>query len=350
MKTRRQAKMAVALAAPQVLPDATPLATNISSARRHPPLLSQEWVLAAIGEHAASLLRTARRHSLCSDDAQDAYQRAIEIFLRRAPSLERATVAGWLHTVVKHEAHTVRDERQRLLHRSADDLDLQEASDLPTADEHVDRLDRLSYAAEALQRIKPAELRALVLKAEGHSYAEIEAISGWSYTKVNRLLSEGRRRLLDRYAEIESGAECARWSAVLSAMADGEASAKELIAIRPHLRSCRGCQSTLRVYRTAPADVQLLIPVAGLGLLAAAPARGGGLIGRIYELVAGGFYERATLSAAKLQAGLEAASAGKVAAVAATAVVVVGGGAAVIQQVPPPANQSPAARTAVAKT
>jgi DNA-directed RNA polymerase specialized sigma24 family protein len=34
-----------------------------------------------------------------------------------------------------------------------------------------------------------------VLQAEGYSYAEIQAITGWSYTKVNRCLAEGRARL-----------------------------------------------------------------------------------------------------------------------------------------------------------
>ena len=59
-----------------------------------------EWVLETIRVHARTLLNTARRHSLCADDAQDAYQRAIEIFLRRAASLDRATAANWLYTVV----------------------------------------------------------------------------------------------------------------------------------------------------------------------------------------------------------------------------------------------------------
>src|SRR5688572_20084480 len=41
-----------------------------------------DLVLATISRHARSLLAVARRYSLCADDAQDAYQRALEIFLR----------------------------------------------------------------------------------------------------------------------------------------------------------------------------------------------------------------------------------------------------------------------------
>src|SRR4051812_19463711 len=62
------------------------------------------FVLAALREHAASMLRVARRHSWCADDAEDAYQRAVEIFLRHAGRLDREAVGGWLRTVTKHEA------------------------------------------------------------------------------------------------------------------------------------------------------------------------------------------------------------------------------------------------------
>ena len=46
--------------------------------------------------HADGLLRLARRHSLCADDAQDAYQRGLEILLRHAHRLdpERARVVA----------------------------------------------------------------------------------------------------------------------------------------------------------------------------------------------------------------------------------------------------------------
>jgi hypothetical protein len=57
------------------------------------------------------------------------------------------------------------------------------------------------------------------------------------HTKVNRCLAVGRKSFLQRYAGIESGAECERWAAVLSAMVDGEASAADLVDVRPHLRN-----------------------------------------------------------------------------------------------------------------
>jgi DNA-directed RNA polymerase specialized sigma24 family protein len=39
-----------------------------------------------IAREGAALKRTALRYSLCLDDAEDAYQRALEILLTKAPS------------------------------------------------------------------------------------------------------------------------------------------------------------------------------------------------------------------------------------------------------------------------
>jgi RNA polymerase sigma factor (sigma-70 family) len=144
----------------------------------------RELVLATIARHAPSLLALARRYSLCSDDAQDAYQRALEIFLRRADSLESATAAAWLRTVVKHEALAVRAGRQRLVGSVEVDLDRTEARELEPADERAMAAERTARSAEALGRLKPQEVRALLLKARGYSYKEIAEITGWTYTNI----------------------------------------------------------------------------------------------------------------------------------------------------------------------
>jgi DNA-directed RNA polymerase specialized sigma24 family protein len=57
---------------------------------------AEDLILRTIAAHADSLLRTARRHSICIDDAQDAYQRAIELFMSHAPRLDAARAPGWL--------------------------------------------------------------------------------------------------------------------------------------------------------------------------------------------------------------------------------------------------------------
>ncbi|MGH2943938.1 MAG: sigma factor, partial [Solirubrobacteraceae bacterium] len=207
---------------------------------------AEDLVLRTVAAHADSLLRTARRFSLCPDDAQDAYQRALEIFMAHAERLDPARAAGWLHVVVKREAQAIRRSRTKLVASHDVDLDDHEARSLPTPDERLAMFDRVGRTAEALQRLKPQELRALWLRAQGHSYNDIGVMTGWSYTKVNRCLTEGRRSFLARYASIESGAECERWQPVISAMVDGEATPEQLTDLRPHLRNCPGCRATLK--------------------------------------------------------------------------------------------------------
>src|SRR5437868_2077039 len=115
-----------------------------------------------------------------------------------------------------------------------------------SAGEGAAEREQAERGAEALGRLKPQEVRALVLKARGYSYKEIADICGWTYTKVNRCITEGRRAFLERYDEIASGRECERWTPVLSALADGEASAADVAAARPHLRACPACRAALR--------------------------------------------------------------------------------------------------------
>jgi RNA polymerase sigma factor (sigma-70 family) len=285
---------------------------------------ADELVLCVLREHAESLLRVARRHSLCSDDAQDAYQRAAEIFLRHARTLEAADAHKWVHTVVKHEAMRLRAQRTRSVGAEDVDLDGRESGSSPTPDEQVASFDLLTRSAEALQRLKPQELRALWLKAQGHSYQEIAELCDWSYTKVNRCITEGRRSFLDRYERIASGEECRRWAPVLSAMADGEASARDLAAVRPHLRHCPACRALLRDLGESSRRVAALLPAP----VAAAAADHAGLLARIHDAIFGQLHERLALSATRLQGGAEAALPGKLAVVAASAAAI-GGGVAV---------------------
>jgi hypothetical protein len=109
----------------------------------------------------------------------------------------------------------------------------------------------LRQGAEALAQLKPQEIRALQLRAEGYSYREICQLTGWTYTKVNRCLTEGRRALARRLASIESGSECARLAPLLRALVDGDTSADQLGLLRPHLSTCLDCRARLKSLRAA---------------------------------------------------------------------------------------------------
>jgi RNA polymerase sigma factor (sigma-70 family) len=145
---------------------------------------AERLVVKTIAAHAPALLRTAGRHSLCYDDAQDAYQRALEIFLRHAPRLDSDHAKSWLHTVVKHEAMAVRKARQQFVASEEVDFDGFEDRHVSSPEDQVIAFEEIARSAEALQRLKPQEVHALWLQIQGLSYQEIADATGWTYTKV----------------------------------------------------------------------------------------------------------------------------------------------------------------------
>ncbi len=174
-----------------------------------------------------------------------------------------------------------------------------------------------------MKQLKPQEVRALVLRAEGYSYKQIQELTGWTYTKVNRCLTEGRKAFLARVAGIEAGSECERLAPLLSRLADGEADADDLAVLRPHIRTCLSCRAALREYRSAPATAAAVVPAAAFALpgrpaFLEAPAR-------LLEGIAGWTQ--------KAHTAVEMASAQKVAAVAASTAVLGGGAAITVERV-----------------
>ena len=279
-------------------------------------------VTSLVSKHSKAMLATARRYSLCADDANDAWHRSVEILLRRAPSLDPATAHSWLRTVVKHEALAVRAERTRFLGHDEYDPDAFAGGRDPV--EGMERLERLAAAAEAMQRLKPNETEALLLLASGMSYREIGEAKGWSYTKVNRLLTEGRQAFRLRVEGIESGAECERWRTTLTRIADNEASPKELRAVEPHLSRCNGCKALLRSDREATRAMALVLP--GLATATDLPEE---VPHRLWGTVGRGLSDLLLAVGLRLQGVAEAAASTKVVAVAASTAAIAGGGVAI---------------------
>ncbi len=146
--------------------------------------------------HASAIRAAARRVSLCADDADDACQRALLILLTKAPPLPPATLLAWMRTVTRREALAVRRARERLLAGAGDgNVPDRLFSEHPEVPERFERRELMVERLRSLTILKPDERRAIVLQARGYSYAEITAITGWTHTKVNRCLAEGRARL-----------------------------------------------------------------------------------------------------------------------------------------------------------
>ena len=136
-----------------------------------------------------------------------------------------------------------------------------------SVDDAIAAAERVRRSAEALRALKPDEAKALMMKANGLSYDEIGERYGWSYTKVNRAITEGRRRFLARYEGIESGEECERFAPVVEALAGGTATARadRLDPAAP--------ASLHRLPRGGPRPAPLPRPPR-LAVLAGLPARG----------------------------------------------------------------------------
>ena len=281
-------------------------------------------------------MATARRFAANREDAEDAYQRGVEILLTKAPTTDVRELLPWLKTVVKHEAFALRRQGDR--HGTPSEHSELEpiAGGAPGPAELAERRERLRLGAEAMGQLKPQEVRALLLRADGLSYAEICEATGWTYTKVNRCLSEGRRSFLERVAGIETGAECERLAPLLSALADGEARAEDVARLRPHLRGCLACRARLREYRGAPAEVAALVPAGVVASIWAALSHGA-------HAVSGWCHARAQLAAARWHDVADAAVAHKTVAVVASTAAIAGGGAATVATLSQPSHPHPAA-------
>jgi RNA polymerase sigma factor (sigma-70 family) len=244
-------------------------------------------VEAMVERHGAAVLRVANQFSLCHDDALDAYQRAFEIYLRKLDTVDPATEGAWLRVVVKHEAMAIRRGRLDSVDRDDVDLDSSVHSGLREVDDEVAGGERIDRSVEALRALKPDEARALLLKAEGLSYQEIGKHFGWTYTKVNRSITEGRARFLKVFTRLEEGEECEAHQPALTALAAGTATSAEVVSIRPHLRHCATCRATVREMRfSRTRRLALLLPLGWLTRLVSrsdvalyTAANGGGRFG-----------------------------------------------------------------------
>lgn len=327
---------------------------TVSSERRGNASESVGRRRAAVETYArseAALRQTARRYSLCADDAEDALQRALEILLRKAPSDDPRELVKWTQTVVKHEALALRRERERVFAGPAafraktgeeDWVALLPASaDGPA--ERVERRETIARSREALQALKPQELRALTLLAEGYTYLEIGEITGYSQTKINRCLAEGRERFRKLISRSEDGSRCAEMQPLISAFCDGEAGTREVAMLREHLRACAHCRATLRTYRAAPAAAAALAPLPARSLLERAQDA---LVGLATRFGGGGSGD--TVSQVAMGSGAGGGGIAVLAKVAAVCVATAGGAAACVATglVPAPlhSDHNPTAR------
>ena len=134
-----------------------------------------------------ALIRFAARYTARVEDAEDAYQRALEIALSRAPVTERRGFMAWLYTVLKHEALAVGRAHLREMPASGDDLgvtlDAQPDSG-PPPDTAAEWRQRYRALQDALADLTESQRICVMLQSAGASYRASEEITGYSRRKV----------------------------------------------------------------------------------------------------------------------------------------------------------------------
>ena len=145
--------------------------------------------------HRHFLLAIATRNSADQLDAEEALQDAFLIFLDRFDPETRTPPLAWLTLTLKRHCWAIYRRK-----RSAPDTP--QTNTLDTMPDQTASPEEAAEAAELLARhrklirlLRPNERRALGLLALGFSYHEIMRVTGWTYTKVNRSIRDGRAQL-----------------------------------------------------------------------------------------------------------------------------------------------------------
>jgi RNA polymerase sigma factor (sigma-70 family) len=154
------------------------------------------------------LRRHARKHAELPEDAEDALQHAYLLFLERYNG--RWEPVAWLQTTIKREAWALRRRASRRRELSLDSPGREDdgqalcesiASSSRSPEERACSEESLEERRRSVAALKPDQRRALWLFGMGYSYAEICHLTGWTHTKVNRSIAEGRAELRRRLAE-----------------------------------------------------------------------------------------------------------------------------------------------------
>lgn len=290
--------------------------------------LSAERTERFVLEHGNAVLRVARSYCASAADAEDVYQRTLELVMTKAPGIDGEDLVAWACKVAHNEALMLTRGPRGAAKDDFDDIAERFESELPTPEETLLDDELLGQGRELLSRLRPDQTRCLLLRADDMSYPEICEQTGFSYAKVNRLLSEGRKALKLRHEMLVSGSECRRLEDSLSQFADGVAGPTLTAEVEAHLDHCMGCRATVRDYREAPRRLAGYLP---LGVLASLGSERG-FFGRIADqtqAVYAQVQERLFGSAASGQQAAEMAAAKKVVAAVLIGGSLVAGGAAV---------------------
>ena len=238
--------------------------------------IRRQAVCAAVA-WAPRLIRYAARYSATPEDAEDVYQRAMEIALRRAPTSNQTELLRWLYVVVRNEAMAL--ARARRWERASEPDDIVDLVATPGPEVAAEWHERHRQLRDALATLTESERTCIALNGAGLSYAEIVACTGFTQRKVERSLVEGRSRLHAWEARMREGSECVSIEMLLIKVVDDEASSWERRRASRHVGHCGTCRAELRQLRARRVLIASLVPTGLMSgtALAAQPADPGAI-------------------------------------------------------------------------
>jgi len=229
--------------------------------RRHAVCTAMAW--------APGLIRYASRFTRSLEDAEDAYQRAMEIALTRAPVAGGDAFTAWLHVVIRNEAIAIADAQRRELPMPDDDLQAsvaqERSAEIAEPDAVLAWRERYRAIQDAICGLTSAQRMCLMLRSAGLSRLEIEALTGYSERKVHRSIIEGRSRLHAWEIRMAAGEECARAAELIDMTVDNSASRRERRALSRHLHHCHACRSQYRSRRDQVRMLGSMVPSVLIG-------------------------------------------------------------------------------------
>jgi DNA-directed RNA polymerase specialized sigma24 family protein len=276
-----------------------------------------------VARYGEMIMLDAIEFSVSHEDAEDAYQRSLEVLLTKAPTDDPNQLVPWLRVVVRNEAHQIRRTRKRhdSMRGSPDAVDAIEHDGRTPADT-AEAVSRVEMGFEALGRLSRDQMRCLLAHAEGLEYDEIAAATGFSTRKVARCIQHGRAAFARRFDAIAAGSECERMQPLITRVLEADADAA--VELRPHIRHCLACRRRLRDRQRAPRQLAVLLPPALVVTGGPPPS----LLDRVGEVLTG-WTERVATRILGAQHWADAGGPRKAAAVGLVVALVVGGAVSV---------------------
>jgi RNA polymerase sigma factor (sigma-70 family) len=287
--------------------------------RRQAVCLAMTW--------APGLIRFAARYTTSIDDAEDAYQRAMEIALTSAPDTEPEAFVRWLYTIIRREAgalaRTRRHEEPRP-HEALDETMAPQATAIDGPDAVAEWRERYRSLQDAWTTLTEAQRVCVLLRSHGVPRHEIQAMTGFSDRKIRRAIEEGRARLNEWEVRMTSGQECAAAAEAIERAIDHNATRSQQRRLERHIKHCRSCRASFRARQEQTVLLGSLVPPVLVGALTLARPPDPGLAVTWWERVSTAASARSAHAYQTLTdipaAAAAKAGAGAVAAAAATLV------------------------------